>query len=114
MLVWTCLLSLLLPVLANNAFPVPSFSSVQALLQKRCRWVTGHTYVAYGPLLAGATNVLFGSTPMFPTIDRVWEVIARYKVRYMLLSSTDQILTRLYCTFLYSSYHALTVVQTLK
>ena len=46
-----------------------------------CGWVTGHTYLTYGPLLAGATNVLFGSTPMYPTIDRVWQVIARYKVR---------------------------------
>lgn len=45
-----------------------------------CGWVTGHTYVAYGPLLAGATSVVFGSTPMFPTVDRVWQVIARYKV----------------------------------
>lgn len=53
-----------------------------------CGWVTGHTYVTYGPLLAGATNVLFGSTPMFPTIDRVWEVIARYQVRVFYTAPT--------------------------
>lgn len=51
-----------------------------------CGWVTGHTYLTYGPLLAGATNVLFGSTPMYPTIDRVWQVIARYKVCATFLS----------------------------
>ena len=43
--------------------------------------MTGHTYLAYGPLLAGATQIIFGSTPMFPTIDRVWQVIERYKAR---------------------------------
>lgn len=58
-----------------------------------CGWVTGHTYLAYGPLLAGATNVVFGSTPMFPTVDRVWQVIARYKVQSRARTppiSTDQ------------------------
>mmetsp|Transcript_3580 Transcript_3580/g.10404 ORF Transcript_3580/g.10404 Transcript_3580/m.10404 type:complete len:633 (-) Transcript_3580:1161-3059(-) len=53
-----------------------------------CGWVTGHTYLTYGPLLAGATNVLFGSTPMYPTIDRVWQVIARYKVRVFYTAPT--------------------------
>jgi acetyl-CoA synthetase len=53
-----------------------------------CGWVTGHTYLAYGPLLAGATQVLFGSTPTFPTVDRVWEVIERYRVRVFYTAPT--------------------------
>lgn len=46
-----------------------------------CGWITGHTYMTYGPLLNGATCVLFGSTPNHPTPGRCWEVIDKYKVR---------------------------------
>ena len=46
-----------------------------------CGWVTGHSYLTYGPLLNGATNVVFEGTPTYPTPARCWEVIAKYKVR---------------------------------
>ena len=45
-----------------------------------CGWVTGHSYLAYGPLLNGATNVVFEGTPTYPTPARCWEVVAKYKV----------------------------------
>ena len=45
-----------------------------------CGWITGHTYLTYGPLLNGATCVLFGSTPTHPTPGRCWEIIEKYKV----------------------------------
>jgi acetyl-CoA synthetase len=43
-------------------------------------WVTGHTYVAYGPLAAGATQVMFEGIPTFPNAGRFWEMIQRHKV----------------------------------
>jgi acetyl-CoA synthetase len=43
-------------------------------------WVTGHSYVVYGPLLAGATVLLYEGAPDFPEKDRYWEMIARHRV----------------------------------
>jgi acetyl-CoA synthetase len=43
-------------------------------------WVTGHSYVAYGPLLHGATQVIYEGAPDYPTPARMWELIQRYKV----------------------------------
>jgi len=43
-------------------------------------WVTGHSYIIYGPLSLGATTLLFESTPTYPSPDRFWEVIAKHKV----------------------------------
>ncbi|CAG8598313.1 12827_t:CDS:2 [Ambispora gerdemannii] len=43
-------------------------------------WVTGHTYIVYGPLCSGATTVLFESTPIYPTPSRYWQVVAKHKI----------------------------------
>nr|CAG8478547.1 14406_t:CDS:10 [Entrophospora candida] len=43
-------------------------------------WVTGHTYIVYGPLANGGTTVLFESTPIYPTPSRYWQVVEKYKV----------------------------------
>lgn len=43
-------------------------------------WVTGHSYVVYGPLANGATTLMFEGVPSHPTPSRVWEVIDRHKV----------------------------------
>ena len=43
-------------------------------------WITGHTYVAYGPLAAGATQVIFEGIPTFPDAGRFWQMIERHKV----------------------------------
>lgn len=43
-------------------------------------WITGHSYLIYGPLSNGATVVLFEGTPQYPTSSRHWEIIDRYKV----------------------------------
>ncbi|MEJ2768042.1 acetate--CoA ligase [Mycetohabitans sp. B46] len=43
-------------------------------------WVTGHTYIAYGPLACGATQVVFEGVPTYPNAGRFWEMIARHKV----------------------------------
>ncbi|MGB3069277.1 MAG: acetate--CoA ligase [Ottowia sp.] len=42
-------------------------------------WVTGHTYVAYGPLAAGATQIVFEGVPTYPDAGRFWQMIERHK-----------------------------------
>ncbi len=43
-------------------------------------WVTGHTYITYGPLAAGATEVVFEGVPTYPNAGRFWQMIERHKV----------------------------------
>ena len=43
-------------------------------------WITGHSYVVYGPLVNGATTVLFESTPTHPDPGRYWETVQRLKI----------------------------------
>ena len=43
-------------------------------------WITGHTYVTYGPLLNGATSVLFEGVPFFPDPSRYWAIVDKYNV----------------------------------
>jgi acetyl-CoA synthetase len=43
-------------------------------------WVTGHSYIAYGPLAAGMTQVVFEGVPTYPNAGRFWEMIERHKV----------------------------------
>ena len=43
-------------------------------------WVTGHSYIVYGPLTNGATSVMFESTPLYPNAGRYWAVIDKFKV----------------------------------
>jgi acetyl-CoA synthetase len=43
-------------------------------------WVTGHSYVVYGPLMNGATSVIYEGAPTFPAPDRFWSLIERHKV----------------------------------
>jgi acetyl-CoA synthetase len=45
-----------------------------------CGWITGHTYVAYGPLLNGATVVIFEGVPTYPDPSRWWQIIEKYGV----------------------------------
>ncbi|MGP8260105.1 MAG: acetate--CoA ligase [Acidobacteriaceae bacterium] len=45
-----------------------------------CGWVTGHSYVVYGPLLNGATVLLYEGAPNFPANDRFWKIIDEHKV----------------------------------
>ena len=45
-----------------------------------CGWITGHSYIVYGPLSAGATCVMYGGAPDFPHPGRFWEIVEKYKV----------------------------------
>ncbi|XP_060069027.1 acetyl-coenzyme A synthetase 2-like, mitochondrial [Ylistrum balloti] len=52
-------------------------------------WITGHTYVVYGPLSNGATTVLFESTPTYPNPGRYWEMVERLKLNHIYLAPTS-------------------------
>ncbi len=43
-------------------------------------WVTGHSYVVYGPLMAGTTTLLYEGHPLYPQADRLWSMVARWGV----------------------------------
>ena len=43
-------------------------------------WVTGHSYVAYGPLLHGTTQVMYEGAPDYPSPSRMWDILQKYKV----------------------------------
>ena len=43
-------------------------------------WITGHTYVAYGPLATGSTQIIFEGVPVYPDAGRFWEIIEKHKV----------------------------------
>ena len=43
-------------------------------------WITGHSYIVYGPLCNGATSLMFESIPTYPDVDRYWDMVARHKI----------------------------------
>ncbi len=51
-------------------------------------WVTGHSYIVYGPLANQATSVIYEGTPDFPDKDRLWEIVERYKVNILYTAPT--------------------------
>jgi acetyl-CoA synthetase len=51
-------------------------------------WVTGHSYIIYGPLMNGVTSVLFEGTPQYPSPDRWWSIVERFKVSILYTSPT--------------------------
>ena len=51
-------------------------------------WVTGHSYIVYGPLANGATTLMFEGVPNYPSVSRFWEVIDKYKVNIFYTAPT--------------------------
>ena len=51
-------------------------------------WVTGHSYIVYGPLANGATTLMFEGVPNFPSVSRFWEVIDKHKVNIFYTAPT--------------------------
>ncbi|MGH7706703.1 MAG: acetate--CoA ligase [Vulcanimicrobiaceae bacterium] len=51
-------------------------------------WVTGHSYIVYGPLTNGTTGVIYEGTPDFPDKDRLWSIIEKYKVSILYTAPT--------------------------
>ncbi|GJD06804.1 Acetyl-coenzyme A synthetase, chloroplastic/glyoxysomal [Galdieria sulphuraria] len=53
-----------------------------------CGWITGHSYVVYGPLVNRATQVIFEGVPTYPSADRLWKISAKYKVKQLYTAPT--------------------------
>ncbi|MEO5682879.1 MAG: acetate--CoA ligase [Chitinophagaceae bacterium] len=51
-------------------------------------WITGHSYILYGPLSAGATSLMFEGIPTWPDAGRFWDIIAKYKVNILYTAPT--------------------------
>ncbi len=51
-------------------------------------WITGHSYIVYGPLLAGATTVMFEGIPTWPHAGRFWEIVDKYQVNQFYTAPT--------------------------
>lgn len=51
-------------------------------------WITGHSYIVYGPLLAGATSLMFEGIPTFPDAGRFWDIIDKHKVNQFYTAPT--------------------------
>jgi len=51
-------------------------------------WVTGHSYVVYGPLALGATSLMFEGVPNYPHPDRFWEIVEKYRVNIFYTAPT--------------------------
>ena len=51
-------------------------------------WVTGHSYIVYGPLAAGATSLMFEGVPNYPKPDRFWQIVEKYKVNIFYTAPT--------------------------
>ena len=53
-----------------------------------CGWITGHSYIVYGPLAAGATVMMYEGAPNWPAEDRFWELIEKYRVNILYTAPT--------------------------
>lgn len=51
-------------------------------------WITGHSYITYGPLLAGASSIIFEGVPTYPDAGRFWKIIDKYKVTHFYTAPT--------------------------
>jgi acetyl-CoA synthetase len=53
-----------------------------------CGWITGHTYITYGPLLNGCSTFIFESKPLYPDAGRYWDLIQRHQINVSYTSPT--------------------------
>ncbi|MFN5948244.1 MAG: AMP-binding protein, partial [Pirellulaceae bacterium] len=53
-----------------------------------CGWITGHSYIVYGPLSAGATQILYEGAPNWPEEDRFWTIIEKYRATILYTAPT--------------------------
>src|SRR5207249_5794192 len=51
-------------------------------------WVTGHSYIVYGPLANGTTTVMYEGTPDYPDKDRFWAIVEKYRVNIIYTAPT--------------------------
>ena len=67
-------------------------------------WITGHTYIVYGPLLAGSTTIMFEGVPTYPDAGRFWEVCEKFKVNLFYTAPTAIRALQVYGTELIDKY----------
>ena len=53
-----------------------------------CGWITGHSYLVYGPLSLGATTIMFEGTPTWPRPDRYWHIVEKFRVNILYTAPT--------------------------
>jgi acetyl-CoA synthetase len=75
-------------------------------------WVTGHSYIVYGPLSNGTTGVIYEGTPDFPDKDRWWSIVERYRVS-VLYTAPTAIRTHMKWGHEYAARHDLTSLRLL-
>jgi acetyl-CoA synthetase len=51
-------------------------------------WITGHSYIVYGPLANGATSLMFEGVPTYPDVDRFWDIVEKHKVTHFYTAPT--------------------------
>jgi acetyl-CoA synthetase len=51
-------------------------------------WITGHSYIIYGPLLSGATSVMFEGVPSYPDFSRFWNIVEKHKITHFYTAPT--------------------------
>ncbi|MBG65635.1 MAG: acetate--CoA ligase [Flavobacteriales bacterium] len=51
-------------------------------------WITGHSYIIYGPLLCGATTIMFEGVPTYPDAGRLWEIVEKHKINIFYTAPT--------------------------
>ncbi len=51
-------------------------------------WITGHSYIIYGPLCNGATSLMFEGIPTYPQVDRFWQIVEKFKVNIFYTAPT--------------------------
>ena len=78
-----------------------------------CGWITGHTYVVYGPLLNGCTTFIFESTPVYPDAGRYWDMIARHGITQFYTAPTAIRLLMRYGDKIPSQYNILSTLRVL-
>ncbi len=74
----------------NNVFQIDTTKDSKDLFwcTADVGWITGHSYIAYGPLLAGASSVIFEGVPTFPDAGRFWKVIDKHQVTHFYTAPT--------------------------
>ena len=51
-------------------------------------WITGHSYIVYGPLICGASTVMFEGVPTFPNVSRFWDIVDKFKINQFYTAPT--------------------------
>lgn len=61
-------------------------------------WITGHTYIVYGPLALGVTTTFFESTPVYPNAGRYWDFVDEHKITQFYTAPTVSTMCECYET----------------